>query len=93
MAAMNKANARQSSRRKGYYASQRDVTPVNKAIKVARHIARYGDVKQKNVLRKLPKLTLDHAARKIHNRQKASGTAGSLGLANDTRNVLFDLAA
>ena len=91
MAAMNKANARQSSRRNGYYASQRDVTPVNKAIKVARHIARYGDVKQKDVLRKLSKLTLDHAARKLHARQVAGGMAANLE--RGARVVLLQLAA
>ena len=92
MAAMSKANARQSAHRKGCYAGQRDRTPVNKAIKVARHIARYGDTKQKDVLRALPKLTLSHAASKLAKLMVASGHHPDFRTNGTPRHVLLQLA-
>lgn len=89
MAAMCKANARQSNHRKGYYQRQRDVTPVNKAIKVARHIARYGDTKQKDVLRAMAKLVLTQAAAKLH---KLMVAAGAVKEPAGARRLLLELA-
>jgi hypothetical protein len=65
MAAMSKANARQSGKHKVYYAHQKDVTPVNKAINMARHYVRYGDKSIMDKLKQFPALTIQRAANKM----------------------------
>lgn len=58
---MSKANQRQSNKRKGYYASQPDRTKVNKVVKMARHVARYGCKRTLDKLRQVVALTRHHA--------------------------------
>lgn len=73
----NKAKDRQSRKNEGYYTRQKDVSILNKVISVAQHIARYGDVKQKDVLRKFPTIVLVNAAKKLHRLNVLAGTAES----------------
>lgn len=65
MAAMSRANARQSNKHKVYYQRQYDVTPVNKAIKMARHWIRFRDKSVMSKLKALPPLILKAAINKM----------------------------
>jgi len=89
--AKNKHKDHQTSHRKGYYQRQRDVTPVNKAIKVARHIARFGDTKQKDVLRGMTKYVLSLAAAKLQKLYVRSGVMRNMDQ-HGPREVLLQLA-
>lgn len=91
MAGTSKQNQRQSRHRAPRYAAQKDVTPINKAITVAQHIARFGDVKQKGVLRAMPKVTLAQAARKLLERYVRSGVVQNMDH-HGPRAVLLELA-
>lgn len=61
---MSKAHQRQSGKHKKYYEMQKDVTPVNKAVKMARHAVKFNDKSTLSRLAQLPKLILDKAIAK-----------------------------
>lgn len=61
---LSRANQRQHGKRKGYYTSQKDKTPINKIITQARHAVRYSDRAAKSRLAQKPKIDLSRAARK-----------------------------
>jgi len=63
--ATGKHNQRQSKKREGYYKAQMDKTPINKAIKLAKHIARYGDDKAMGVLRAISVSYISRAKAKL----------------------------
>ena len=60
---MSRANAKQSAKRKGYYKSQFDKTPVNKLITMARHIVRFNDTKALDRLKQRPAVDKSRASK------------------------------
>lgn len=64
MSGTSKANQRQSTRRKGYYASQKDRTEVNKAVTFGRHVGKHilTDKSALSRLANVPPIILSRAA-------------------------------
>lgn len=65
MSGTSKANQRQSKKHEAFYKQQKDKTPVNKVIKVLRHVTDFNDKKTLDRLRQTPQIDLKRAQTKM----------------------------